>query len=170
MSDFNCCYDYDTALKRMLALDDIGLYWFEEPINYRNFDDCAKLSSKIKTPICIGENFHGPYDLVNSIKANASTYIMPDLMRIGGISGWLKAASIAEAYNLKFSTHLYPEVSAHLMNLTPTAHWLEWVDWSNPILQDTGFRVENGKYYIPDISGTGIEWNETNIEKYKVNI
>ena len=48
--------------------------------------------------------------------------------------GWLKVASIAEAYNLKFSTHLYPEVSAHLMNLTPTlAHWLEWVDWANPL-------------------------------------
>lgn len=170
MSDFNQCYDYDTALKRMNELDDIGLYWFEEPINYRNFNDCAKLSSRIKTPISIGENFHGPYDLVNSIKANASTYIMPDLMRIGGVSGWLKSASIAEAYNLKFSTHLFPEVSAHLMNLTPTAHWLEWVDWANPILQDTGFRVENGKYYIPDIPGTGIEWNDTNIEKYKVNI
>ena len=170
MSDFNQCYDYDTALKRMNELDDIGLCWFEEPINYRNFNDCAKLSSRIKTPISIGENFHGPYDLVNSIKANASTYIMPDLMRIGGVSGWLKSASIAEAYDLKFSTHLYPEVSAHLMNLTPTAHWLEWVDWANPILQDTGFRVENGKYYIPDIPGTGIEWNETNIEKYKVNI
>lgn len=170
MSDFNQCYDYDTALKRMNELDDIGLYWFEEPINYRNFNDCAKLSSRIKTPISIGENFHGPYDLVNSIKANASTYIMPDLMRIGGVSGWLKSASIAEAYNLKFSTHLFPEVSAHLMNLTPTAHWLEWVDWANPILQDTGFRVENGKYYIPDIPGTGIEWNDTNIEKYKVTI
>ena len=170
MSDFNQCYDYDTALKRMNELDDIGLYWFEEPINYRNFNDCAKLSSNIKTPISIGENFHGPYDLVNSIKANASTFIMPDLMRIGGVSGWLKSASIAEAYNLKFSTHLFPEVSAHLMNLTPTAHWLEWVDWANPILQDTGFRVENGKYHIPDIPGTGVEWNDTNIEKYKVNI
>ena len=170
MSDFNQCYDYDTALKRMNELDDIGLYWFEEPINYRNFNDCAKLSSRIKTPISIGENFHGPYDLANSIKANASTYIMPDLMRIGGVSGWLKSASIAEAYNLKFSTHLFPEVSAHLMNLTPTAHWLEWVDWANPILQDTGFRVENGKYHIPDIPGTGVEWNDTNIEKYKVNI
>ena len=170
MSDFNQCYDYDTALKRMNELDDIGLYWFEEPINYRNFNDCAKLSSRIKTPISIGENFHGPYDLVNSIKANASTYIMPDLMRIGGVSGWLKSASIAEAYNLKFSTHLFPEVSAHLMNLTPTAHWLEWVDWANPILQDTGFRVENGKYHIPDIPGTGVEWNDANIEKYKVDI
>ena len=72
----------------------------------------------------------------------------------------VKSSFIAEAYNLKFSTHLYPEVSAHLMNLTPTAHWLEWVDWANPILQDTGFRVKNGKYYIPEIPGTGIEWNE----------
>ncbi len=170
MSDFNCCYEYDTALKRMLALDDIGLYWFEEPINYRNFEDCAKLSARIKTPINIGENFHGPYDLIRSINANASTYIMPDLMRIGGVSEWLKAANIAEAYNLKFSTHLYPEVSAHLMHLTPTAHWLEWVDWANPILKDTGFKINNGKYHIPNIPGTGIEWNESNIEKYKVNV
>ena len=170
MSDFNQCYDYDTALKRMNELDDIGLYWFEEPINYRNFNDCAKLSSRIKTPISIGENFHGPYDLIKSISRNASTYIMPDLMRIGGVSGWLKAANIAEAYNLKCSTHLYPEVSSHLMNLTPTAHWLEWVDWANPILQDTGFKINNGKYHIPNIPGTGVEWNESNIEKYKVNI
>ena len=170
MSDFNCCYEYDTALKRMLLLDDIGLYWYEEPINYRNFEDCAKLSSKIKTPITIGENFHGTYDLIKSISRNASTYIMPDLMRIGGVSGWLKAANIAEAYNLKCSTHLYPEVSSHLMNLTPTAHWLEWVDWANPILQDTGFKINNGKYHIPNIPGTGIEWNESNIEKYRVDI
>ena len=170
LCDFNQCLSLPQAIHRLNDLDEQGLYWFEEPINYRNFNDCAKLSSRIKTPISIGENFHGPYDLVNSIKANASTYIMPDLMRIGGVSGWLKSASIAEAYNLKFSTHLFPEVSAHLMNLTPTAHWLEWVDWANPILQDTGFRVENGKYYIPDIPGTGVEWNDTNIEKYKVNI
>ena len=91
-------------------------------------------------------------------------------MRIGGISGWLRASHIAQAYNLKVSTHLFPEVSAHLMNVTPTAHWLEWVDWANPILKNTGFKVDNGKYHIPNIPGTGIEWNEKNIEKYKVKI
>ena len=170
MSDFNQCYEFDTALKRMYELDDIGLYWFEEPINYRNLKDCNKLKQLIKTPITMGENFHGPYDLVEAIYKNASDYIMPDLMRIGGVSGWLKAANIAEAHNLKISTHLFPEVSSHLMNLTPTAHWLEWVDWANPILQDTGFKIKNGKYYIPNIPGTGVEWNESNIEKYKVNI
>ena len=95
---------------------------------------------------------------------------MPDLMRIGGVSGWLKAASIAESKNIKFSTHLYPEVSAHLMRVTPTAHWLEWVDWSDPILENSGYKVINGEYHIPNVPGTGIEWNESNLEKYKVSI
>ena len=168
MSDFNQCYSYENALKRMSELDDQGLYWFEEPINYRDYDGCSKLSSKIKTPITIGENFHGSYDLITSIRKKSSAFIMPDLMRIGGVSGWIKAANIAESFNVPVSTHLFPEVSAHLMNITPTAHWLEWVDWANPILLDTGFKVKNGNYIIPNIPGTGIEWNEENIIKYKV--
>ena len=168
MSDFNQCYSYEDALKRMSELDEQGLYWFEEPINYRDYDGCYKLSSKIKTPITIGENFHGSYDLITSIKKESSTFIMPDLMRIGGVSGWIKAANIAESFNIPLSTHLFPEVSAHLMHITPTAHWLEWVDWANPILLDTGFKIKDGNYMLPNIPGTGIEWNEKNIEKYKV--
>ena len=168
MSDFNQCYSYENALKRMFELDSQGLYWFEEPINYRDYDGYSKLSSKIKTPITIGENFHGSYDLITSIKKKSSAFIMPDLMRIGGVSGWIKAANIAESFNIPVSTHLFPEVSAHLMNITPTAHWLEWVDWANPILLDTGFKIKNGNYIIPNIPGTGIEWNEENINKYKV--
>ncbi len=170
MSDFNQCYEFDTALKRMTELDEIGLYWFEEPVNYRDLDGCAQLTSKIKTPITIGENFHGLYDLIQSINKKASTFIMPDLMRIGGVSGWLEASHVAEHYNLKFSTHLFPEVSAHLMNVTPTSHWLEYVDWANPILKDTGFKIEKGYFSLPDIPGTGIEWNEENMKKYSINL
>ena len=170
MSDFNQCYEYDDALRRMLALDDIGLYWFEEPINFRDYENINKLSSRVNTPITIGENFHGSYDLFQALYKNTSTYVMPDLMRIGGVSGWIKAANIAEAFNIKVSTHLFPEVSAHLMNVTPSAHWLEWVDWANPILINTGYKVKDGKYHIPDIPGTGIEWNEKNIEKYEIKV
>ena len=57
---------------------------------------------------------------------------MPDLMRIGGVSGWLRAAPIAAAAGMQVSTHLYPEVAAHLMRVTETAHWLEWQDWAQP--------------------------------------
>jgi hypothetical protein len=60
---------------------------------------------------------------------------MPDFMRIGGVTGWLRAAAIAGAAGIPMSTHLYPEVAAHVMRVTETAHWLEWQDWADPILR-----------------------------------
>ena len=91
---------------------------------------------------------------------------MPDLMRMR-ISGWLKAASTVEAYNLKFSTPI-SEVSSAFNDLTPTAHWLEWVDWANQFCR---IQVQGkNEIHIPEVPGTGIEWNEYNIEKYKIDI
>jgi mandelate racemase len=67
------------------------------------------------------------------------------------------------------STHLYPEVAAHLMRVTETAHWLEWQDWANPILAEP-FRLEDGHLLIPDQPGNGIEWDEDAIERYRLDL
>ena len=87
-----------------------------------------------KTPVQLGENFYGPRALSQASRSGAGDYVMPDLMRIGGVTGWLRAAAIAGAAGVEMSTHLYPEFSAHLMRVTETAHWLEWQDWADPIL------------------------------------
>jgi mandelate racemase len=84
---------------------------------------------------------------------------MPDFMRIGGVTGWLRAAAIAGAAGIPMSTHLYPEVAAHVMRVTETAHWLEWQDWADPILQQP-YKIEDGRLHVPDTPGTGLEWNE----------
>ena len=169
LSDFNQCYTLPEAMKRMKKLDNIGFEWFEEPIIYNDFIGCSKLTEMISTPVAIGENFHGPKDLLDAINNRACDMIMPDLMRIGGVSGWIKSSAIAEVNNIDFSTHLYPEVSAHLMSVTPTANWTEWVDWANPIIKEP-YKLEKGCIIIPDKPGTGIDWNETNMEKYSVPI
>jgi mandelate racemase len=91
--------------------------------------------------------------------------MMPDLMRIGGISGWLRAAPIAASAGIQISTHLYPEVAAHLMRVTETAHWLEWQDWADPILRQP-FTVKNSQIEIPETAGIGIEWNEDAVTRY----
>ena len=80
-------------------------------------------------------------------------------MRIGGVTGWLRAAAIAGAAGIPMSTHLYPEFSAHMMRVTETAHWLEWQDWAEPILQRP-YPVKDGTIRIPDVPGAGLEWNE----------
>ncbi len=80
--------------------------------------------------------------------------------RIGGVTGWLRAAAIAGAAGVPMSTHLYPEVAAHVMRVTETAHWLEWQDWADPILQRP-FEIRDGLYHVPaDLPGVGLEWNE----------
>ena len=61
---------------------------------------------------------------------------MPDVMKIGGVTGWLRAAALAQAEGVRVSSHLWPEISAQLLCVTPTAHWLEYADWWNPILSD----------------------------------
>jgi mandelate racemase len=87
-------------------------------------------------------------------------------MRIGGVSGWLRAAPIAAAAGIQVSTHLYPEAAAHLMRVTETAHWLEWQDWADPILQKP-FAVNDSHLEIPDIPGVGIEWDEDAVARYR---
>jgi mandelate racemase len=165
MCDFNQGLSLGDALARCHALDGEGLYWFEEPITYDNIPGYAQLARELDTPVQLGENFYGPRLLYQALLAGAGDYVMPDLMRIGGVSGWLRAAAIAGAAGTPMSTHLYPEIAAHLMRVTDTAHWLEWQDWANPVLAEP-FELRDGNLIIPDRPGQGIAWNEKAVSKF----
>ncbi len=167
MCDFNQGLTLGDALRRCHALDEQGLEWFEEPIAYDNLPGYVQLARELKTPVQLGENFYGPRLLYQAVIAGAGDCVMPDMMRIGGVSGWLRAAAITGAAGIPMSTHLYPEISAHLMRVTETAHWLEWQDWADPILREP-FSVENGMLIVPDRPGQGIEWDEQAVAKYAV--
>ena len=103
--------------------------------------------------------------MAKCLAAGASDLGMPDAMKIGGVTGWLRAAALAESAGLPVSSHLFPEVSAHLLAVSPTCHWLEYVDWANPVLKEP-LRIEKGQAVIPDVPGTGIAWNEKAVKRY----
>ena len=159
MIDYSQALDMSEALQRCHMIDDLGLAWIEEPIVYDNLDGYARLTAELKTPLQMGENFYGPRDLHKAIQQKACDLVMPDFMRIGGVTGWLRSAAIAGAAGIPVSTHLYPEVAAHMMRVTETAHWLEWQNWSEPVLQQP-YAIKNGHLDIPDTPGFGLEWDE----------
>lgn len=165
MVDFNQALGLGDAIRRCHELDDEDLYWFEEPIAYDNVHGYAQLANKVRTPLQMGENYYGSRDLFTFLAAGAVHYAMADLMRIGGVTGWLRAASLAGAAGVQFSNHLYPEIAVHLMRVTPSAHWLEWVDWANPILAEP-LEPKGGEIVAPDRLGSGISWDEAAIKKY----
>lgn len=166
MIDFNQGLPLGDALDRCHALDGLRLCWFEEPIAYDNLRGYAQLARELDTPVQLGENFYGPRGLYAALQAGAGDYYMPDMMRIGGVSGWLRSVPIAAAAGILVSTHLYPEFSAHMMRITETAHWLEWQDYANPILKRP-FELKDGFIHIPDVPGSGIEWNEDGFKRYR---
>ena len=106
MIDFNQGLNLADALQRCHAIDDLGLTWIEEPIVYDNFDGFAQLAAELKTPIQIGENFYGPRDMHAALQKKACDFVMPDFMRIGGVTGWLRAAAIAGAAHPSINSSL----------------------------------------------------------------
>jgi mandelate racemase len=106
MVDFNQGLHFGEALERCHAIDDLGLAWIEEPIVYDNLEGYARLTAELRTPVQIGENFYGPRALYSALQMKACDYVMPDFMRIGGVTGWQRAAAIAAAAGVPSSTHL----------------------------------------------------------------
>ena len=132
MIDYNQGLDLAEAMARTRQIDALGLEWIEEPVVYDSFDGYAALRRDLGTPLMIGENFYGPRDMHLALQSGACDLVMPDFMRIGGVTGWQRAAGIAGAWGVPISTHLYPEVGAHVMRVSETAHWLEWQSWADP--------------------------------------
>jgi mandelate racemase len=93
---------------------------------------------------------------------------MPDLDRIGGVSGWMAAAALADAHRIELSSHLFPEVSAHLLAASPTAHWLEYVDWADAILEEP-LKLRDGALTASTTPGSGISWNDEAVRRYAVS-
>ncbi len=165
MSDFNQSQTVNEAILRGRALDDEGLYWIEEPVRHDDYAGCAKIAAEVATPIQIGENLLNSFEMQKAIDAMAAEYYMPDVQRIGGVTGWLRAAALAHANSVDLSSHLFPEISCHLLAASPTCHWLEYMDWASAILQQPN-EVRDGHVVIPDRPGIGMEWDEAAVKKY----
>ena len=167
MVDYNQALSVAEALKRGRALDDENIYWLEEPIRHDDYTGCATLARELKTPVQIGENFSLSTAMEAALAAGAADYVMPDLERIGGVTGWQRAAALAVAYRVEMSSHLFPEVSAHLLAATPTCHFLEYMDWADRLVQEP-LRIVDGCALIPDRPGNGLIWDAAAVARYRM--
>jgi mandelate racemase len=164
MVDYNQALTSTEAILRGRELEKEGIYWLEEPIAHDDYVASAAMARELKVPIQIGENFNGPEGLLRAVNARASDYVMVDVARIGGVTGWLQAAGIAAAYGIEMSSHLMPEISAHLLCATPTAHWLEYVDWADAIIEEP-LKIRDGMVLTSEKAGSGISWDEAKLKR-----
>jgi mandelate racemase len=167
MVDYNQALSVTEALHRCSALESEGIYWIEEPIRHDDYAGYAQLSRAIQVPLQIGENFSQTHSMAASLTAGASTYVMPDVERIGGVTGWRRASALAASKAVKMSSHLSPELSVHLLAATTTCHWLEYVDWADAILEQP-LLIDDGFAMVPDRPGFGLVWREDVVRRLRV--
>ncbi len=166
MVDYNQALTVTEALARGHALTGEGVYWIEEPIRHDDIAGYARLTRELALPVQLGENFDGAKAMTAALDAAACDFVMPDAGRIGGVSGWIHAAGIAASRDVEMSSHLLPEASAHLLAATPTAHWLEYVDWADAILAEP-LTIVDGRAVASSSPGTGIAWNDEAVARYR---
>src|SRR4051794_26140041 len=166
MIDFNQSLDPAEAISRIARLAPYDLHWVEEPVPQENLQGLADVRSESSISIQAGENWWFPRGFAEAIAAGASDFIMPDLMKVGGVTGWLRVAGQAEAASIPMSSHLFAEASAHMLAVTPTAHWLEMLDFGRAILADP-IEIADGAVTARG-PGLGLTWNEAAVVKYSV--
>ena len=164
MVDYNQSLTVPEAVRRIRRLADFDLQWVEEPVPAEDLTGHGEVRAASPVPIQTGENWWFPQDMARAVAAHASDFAMLDIMKIGGVSGWLRAAGQAEAASLPVSSHLFVEASAHVLAVTPGAHWLEYLDVAGAVLRE---RVAADRGAVtPRGPGLGIAWNEAAVARY----
>ena len=165
--DYNQALTRVEALERGQALQSEGVAWLEEPIRHDDLPGNAEIARSIDLPLQLGENFDGPKALLQALQAGACDLVMPDVARIGGVTGWMQASGVAEAHGVPMSSHLMPEVSAQLLAATPTCHWLEYVDWTDAIAAEP-VKIHNGHWPMNQCPGSGLAWDADAVARYRI--
>jgi mandelate racemase len=164
MVDYNQSLSPVEAERRINRLAAYDLHWVEEPVHAGDLHGHARVRAASPVPIQTGENWSFPRDMASAITAGASDLAMLDVMKIGGVTGWMRAAALAEAASLPVSSHTFIEPSAHVLAVTPTAHWLEHLDIARQIRADP-CTVELGTITAKG-PGLGLAWDERAVQRY----
>jgi mandelate racemase len=166
MVDYNQSLRTGEATRRVKALEPFGLEWVEEPVPAEDLRGHAQVRSRSATPIQTGENWWFPRDAERALTAGACDRMMPDLMKIGGITGWLSVIGLARAASMPMSSHLFIEASAHVLAVTPTCDWLECMDFGSAVLARPCALIDG--CVTAQGPGLGIEWDEEAVARYAV--
>ncbi|MGY0490620.1 L-talarate/galactarate dehydratase [Streptomyces sp. WG-D5] len=159
MVDANQQWDRPTAQRMGRAMEEFDLVWIEEPLDAYDAEGHAALAASLDTPVATGEMLASVAEHVELIKANACDIIQPDAPRIGGITQFLKLATLAEHHNLQLAPHFAMEIHLHLAAAYPIEPWVEHFDWLEPLFNER-LETRDGRMHVSSRPGLGITLTE----------
>ncbi len=167
MVDINQGWDINTTLRIGRRMADYNLYWLEDPVHYQDYAGYARIADALDTPIATGEYHYGTVPFRHMLENRSLDIVMVDLLRVGGLTGFMKVAHMAEIYNLPVVSHLATEVLAHAIAAAPNGIYVEHMPWTFDLFT-TEPVIEDGMIVLPQTPGLGVEFDEDKLTKYTV--
>ena len=169
MCDINQRWRVEQAIDIGKRVEDagVGLFWLEDVTTHDDYAGIARVNAALATPICGGELVYGIVPFRHMIEEHSVDYVMIDLIRVGGITQWLKVAGMAEAFNLPVVSHVIPEIHAHLVAAVPNGLTVEYMGWMLQLFEGTA-ALENSELVLSDRPGLGLAFREDAINRFKV--
>lgn len=167
MVDCNERLDLATALWLGKRLEELSVFWLEEPLVADDVAGHATLASQIGIAVAVGEHLQGRFEHVNYLRASAAAVLQPDAPLVGGVSEWLRVATVADAFNVSISPHFLPELHVHLAAAARSCTYVEHFPLIDELLEET-LAVDGGVVFPPDRPGHGLLWDRTAIDRFQV--
>src|SRR5580704_16832451 len=167
MCDINQRWRPEEAINIGRRVDDsgVGLFWLEDVTTHDDYAGLARVNAALATPICGGELVYGIVPFRHMIEARSVDYVMIDLIRVGGITQWMKVAGMAEAFNLPVVSHVIPEIHAHLVAAVPNGLTVEYMGWMLRLFDGVA-ALDNGELALSERPGLGLTFNEETVKRF----
>ncbi len=167
MCDINQRWRPEQAIDIGRRCEEFGLFWLEDVVAHDDYAGMARVNAALSTPIAGGEYVWGMVPFRHMIEARSVDIPMVDLVRVGGITTWMKVAALAEAFNLPVVSHLAPELHCHLVAAAPNGLTVEYMPWTLALFEDTP-DVVDGEMRLWDRPGLGLRFDEGFLAAHRV--
>ena len=167
MCDINQLWSVNHAVEVGRRLEPYHLFWLEDPVSHDDFPGLARVADALTTPIAAGEYHYGIVPFRHLLEARSIDIVMIDLLRVGGITQWMKVAGMAEAFNLPVVSHLVPEIHVHLVAAIPNGLTVEYMPWTLQLFEETP-SIEKGQLVVPTKPGLGLSFDQATLKRYQI--
>jgi L-alanine-DL-glutamate epimerase-like enolase superfamily enzyme len=156
--DINERWSVGRAVDVGRRLEEVGLFWLEDPTRGDDYAGLARIASALSTPVMAGENSWGvtPFQLM--LEARSVDVLMIDLMHVGGITPWIKVAAMADAFNVPVVSHIMPEFQAQLVAAIPNGLMVEHKAWTWRLFDGVP-EFAGGDFVLSDRPGHGLSFS-----------
>jgi L-alanine-DL-glutamate epimerase-like enolase superfamily enzyme len=168
MVDANQVFNLNEAIRRGRVYQQMGCYWYEEPMPPYDHSAYAELTRELDIPIATGENEYTKYAYADLIARHGVDIVQPDNRRSGGVSEWMEIAAIAAGFGLDIASHGGGAGNVHILLAMPNAIYLESGSLKDEQSTLEQLRMHDGQILAPELPGMGSELRPHFIAKHKV--